>query len=305
MTRYICERCGGTGRQPEGCYSLETRRYDAPAGVCTTCDGEGFLGVIERIEPLTGGKTMRKFDEHGLEYEIVAELPDGLVVRPVYEDGEEYLGSCGFVEGPLYDEPPTQKRHELIAAMNKEVAELRQQRSELTDEVDRMLSESGNLLGRLQQHKQLQFIADFLDGKITHFVVKRSWSPTLLSFDEAMRNDLFMGHREPGYKLLTLFGRSKGDLAWRINHYSDGSGGTTQVVPCTSREHAEEVFREVIAEHEASDNTPNREWIKAAEAAGLSMSAGYIAKVEAAEAAAKHEEIEGLRARLAKLEENA
>lgn len=44
--RYLCERCGGYGIQPEGCYDLKTKSYTAKAGVCETCDGEGYLGVI-------------------------------------------------------------------------------------------------------------------------------------------------------------------------------------------------------------------------------------------------------------------
>lgn len=52
--RYLCERCGGMGQQPEGCWSVETNSFSEPAGVCTTCNGEGYLGIIERslIEPI-------------------------------------------------------------------------------------------------------------------------------------------------------------------------------------------------------------------------------------------------------------
>lgn len=43
---YVCERCGGTGQQPDGCWNQATQKYDAPAGVCDTCGGGGQLGVI-------------------------------------------------------------------------------------------------------------------------------------------------------------------------------------------------------------------------------------------------------------------
>ena len=45
MRPYICERCGGTGQQSEGCWSGSA--YDSPAGVCRLCDGEGLLGYLE------------------------------------------------------------------------------------------------------------------------------------------------------------------------------------------------------------------------------------------------------------------
>ena len=41
MRQCICERCGGTGQQPEGCWSGTA--YDSPAGVCRLCSGEGVF----------------------------------------------------------------------------------------------------------------------------------------------------------------------------------------------------------------------------------------------------------------------
>lgn len=43
--RYQCERCGGFGKQEAGLYNINTK-YDAPAGVCESCNGEGYLGFI-------------------------------------------------------------------------------------------------------------------------------------------------------------------------------------------------------------------------------------------------------------------
>lgn len=42
--RYVCERCGGTGLQPAGCWT--GKAYNSEAGQCDLCDGEGLLGVI-------------------------------------------------------------------------------------------------------------------------------------------------------------------------------------------------------------------------------------------------------------------
>lgn len=41
---FMCERCGGTGLQPDRCYDPATSRYDSPAGTCRDCDGDGYLG---------------------------------------------------------------------------------------------------------------------------------------------------------------------------------------------------------------------------------------------------------------------
>lgn len=41
----LCERCGGMGRQQEGCW--DGKAYAAPAGLCDDCLGVGFLGYSE------------------------------------------------------------------------------------------------------------------------------------------------------------------------------------------------------------------------------------------------------------------
>ena len=46
--RYVCERCGGTGTQEDGCYDVNTGRYDSPAGMCRLCGSEGYLGQLDR-----------------------------------------------------------------------------------------------------------------------------------------------------------------------------------------------------------------------------------------------------------------
>lgn len=44
--RFLCERCGGTGHQQAGCWNMRTGKYDAPAGMCDQCNGEGLLGLV-------------------------------------------------------------------------------------------------------------------------------------------------------------------------------------------------------------------------------------------------------------------
>lgn len=39
---YLCERCGGTGRQPAGCWNGQA--YASQAGACDDCMGDGYLG---------------------------------------------------------------------------------------------------------------------------------------------------------------------------------------------------------------------------------------------------------------------
>lgn len=45
MMSYQCERCGGTGQQPDGCWDPAVELYTSPAGPCLACGGSGRLGV--------------------------------------------------------------------------------------------------------------------------------------------------------------------------------------------------------------------------------------------------------------------
>jgi DnaJ-class molecular chaperone len=50
--RYLCERCGGTGEQPDGCWNGTS--YNAKAGQCDHCHGSGQLGVVPK--PMTSAE---------------------------------------------------------------------------------------------------------------------------------------------------------------------------------------------------------------------------------------------------------
>jgi hypothetical protein len=52
---YLCERCGGCGKQEVGHYDANTREYDSPAGVCRLCNGIGWLGLKDRFSQQKGG----------------------------------------------------------------------------------------------------------------------------------------------------------------------------------------------------------------------------------------------------------
>lgn len=43
--RYQCERCGGIGKQPAGCW--DGTAYASPSGCCDDCRGVGILGFRE------------------------------------------------------------------------------------------------------------------------------------------------------------------------------------------------------------------------------------------------------------------
>lgn len=118
-------------------------------------------------------------------------------------------------------------RTELIAA-RKELAEFN------TLNTDRMT--------RLKQHKGLERLDDFLSGKITHYVEVHYSGIAITDPAKVAAPDI----DKKATKLLTLFGKSNGELNWRLSYYSDGSGGSHQVYPFCSLEEAQEKVREII-----------------------------------------------------------
>lgn len=80
----------------------------------------------------------------------------------------------------------------------------------------------------------------FIEGKITHFVDRQHGRIEIKTFHEVCieTNDQYRANGD--VRLLSLFGRSNGDLCWKINQYCDGSGSYHEVFPCLSFEDAKE-----------------------------------------------------------------
>lgn len=180
------------------------------------------------------------YSSWGQEAEYVAKTPNGHAVLPLFEDEHE-----GFIrydqvrEWPeIYLNPPTDKLNEEVLQLQKKKTELqdelsviRKQRAEENDAIKSQLT-------KLKRHKALEFIEEFLDGKITHYVKICDYGGPfeIKALSETIAEDY--GYKKGEFKLLSLFGSSNGELQWKLNHYKDGSGTYTHVFPVTSYESA-------------------------------------------------------------------
>lgn len=184
-----------------------------------------------------------KYLDDGQQVIVVEETKSGFVVEPLYldEDGEQFPGNYIFVNR-VHNEPPTKSYHKdvtlLIAhaeQLRNEVKELEEKHWKLENDIRAGQRDYASKIDKLKRLPQLELLEDFVDGKITHLFYQCNYSPMITEFrkdvDEYSRGEL---------KLLTLHGNTKGDLQWKINRYSDGSGGYTEVVPCISFEQAKE-----------------------------------------------------------------
>ena len=100
-----------------------------------------------------------------------------------------------------------------------------------------------------KQSPILERISDFLDGKITHYLMGEAyeWNRPQRLWIASLEDAKGRAFYERGLKLLSLYGRSNGNLQWAINQYYDDFGFyKTWVWPCCSEEEAKEKFMELL-----------------------------------------------------------
>ena len=164
-----------------------------------------------------------------------------------YNDEPEVVENITQIWDKVYANAPTTAKEEKIAQLDRDIDTRTQSYYELsakvTDKRRELLdleAESKARLSNITQHKALANLELFIQGKITHFLIVASGSYSIMDFDTAIAlSESDRGFDRPNaIKLLTLYGRSNGDLEWQINQYSDGSGSSKQVYPCISEEDA-------------------------------------------------------------------
>lgn len=171
--------------------------------------------------------------------------------------GSPYLELTHFHE--VFAEPPAPRYSDEIAELHKELTALQER-------VDALRAEERSFADRLKKrrdtmarHEKLARLEDFIEGRITHLFIASYDGYKVLPFADAMTEQSDSRWNKPELKLLTLFGRTNGDLAWGINRYSDGSGPSMECVPFTSEADAiDEARRRIKAAFDSFN--PERPW---------------------------------------------
>lgn len=207
------------------------------------------------------------------------EFDDGTaLVTAGYEDyeGSVYPGGNSFVVklASLSPKPP-------VEAYSAEIKALTQRRKELCQQVR---NEEMELLALKKQREdllkraKLELLDKFVNGGITHYVQVERWDvPKILQFNATVDSYNKYERGLSKMKMLSLYGRSDGDLEWRLNNYADGSGSDTAVIPCASEEEAKQVLREQIALR--MESKVSIDLLKAAREAGMDVPAEYVEDV--------------------------
>jgi hypothetical protein len=208
----------------------------------------------------------------------IAKVSDGHCVRPVYEgdDGELYEDGSPMVVNQVFDTPPTERLEKEVAKLTERIEAKRQELSDLQTTIRVTTETTKDRIEAIKRHEGLARLDDFLAGRITHFVEKNYGPPVIKEFKKAMESEEEGQYsRVRPLRLLSLFGKTDGDLTWGINRYSDGSGDHSDVYPCCSLDEAKAKARELMEVEFKEAREKNRDlsywdrWEAAAAAADM------------------------------------
>lgn len=218
-----------------------------------------------KMDAFKAGQTV--YTLHGEECEYVASVGGKHVVMKIYEndDGQPWVGSAESIVEAVFTTPPTQKLHAEVGELETKSQELRDQLSMLRNELFKAEREHKARMSELTRLEPLKHLQDVLDGLITHYVVYNEmygggWYGKLeiLASEDAISCVNDYGRRAGELKLLSLFGDSKGNLAWRRNHYRDGSGSWVVCEPFPSEaqaiEHAKRLLLSRLTAKDTQDH---------------------------------------------------
>lgn len=263
-----------------------------------------------------------KYTSDGRKVAVIGKLnAEQTIVQEIFvSNGQEIPSGENFVVKSLHDAPAVswkdndlkkqEERYERETKRLKDELESQSRRLGIAKEKAKAHADSLMAFANKAGVEQLETLKKFLSGEITHLYKAGycpeifEWADDLESFDTD--NDSWNRRvKINGMKLVSLFGYSDGNLAYRLHTYRDGSGGSAEIRPATSYEQALE-WAQVDFEKQCADylsgangNLYLETWQKIE---GIVTPPGVVEKYEAAKNKAKTDRIARLREEIAKLE---
>ena len=264
-----------------------------------------------------------KFTNDGKKVIVVGKLnSQETIVQEIFVSaGQEIPSGENFVVKSLHDAPAESWKkknlRELEQRYDRDRAKLQKQIEDQERQFALALSKAKEKTSVLLQfvknsdEEQLQTLSDFMSGKITHLFVA-GYSPEIISWvdsDKVYDINSWGGRtRVDGIKLVSLFGKSDGEMSYRLNEYRDGSGSSKKIYPATSYAAALAMAQAQLDEDsvrflsEEGDHFYLDSWKKIE---GIVIQQAVIDKVEAQADAQRIKRIENLKKELSDLESKA
>jgi hypothetical protein len=263
------------------------------------------------------------YDRAGRKLYFRRDLEDGTAIASRWlatetwdGESEEYVSDEPIILSlnGLFKSPPTEAVAAEVAKLNGEVETAREELSFIQHQAREAEAERVRTLASIKAIEPLRNIERFIAGEITHFlIVSESYGGEFYGdlsvepFAKTMEKINDYGRVE-GFKLLSLYGDSKGDLCFRVNHYCDGSGSWKRVVPCLSEDEAKATAAELLNQAWAGFDAAPQPYrlacaIKSAETLGLPVPEKFRAIHDNAVRGALKTAVEKAREALTKAEE--
>lgn len=181
------------------------------------------------------------YDLHGRAGIYVARAAGGHIVEPIYdvEDDDEPRYGNAETWSEAFAKPPTERLHAEVAAIEQKLIAAHLQLEDVRAARRQQDAEHAARLERLKKHAHLSRIDDYVEGRITHFVVQSRYSDaiTIKTFEELAKQ----GDRRGRMPMLVLYGDPYSDWERRMRTsewclMSDGP--ESGVMPCSSFEEA-------------------------------------------------------------------
>ena len=194
-----------------------------------------------------------KFTKDGRKVVVRGKLnSEEFIVQEIFvSDGQEVPGGENFTAKGLLDKPSVSWKEKNLAEIESSYDRRKQDLEEARKRLDIQIKKTSKLAGAFSKLSEnfdveaLERLSDFVQGRITHYAFP-NYHPEIREVIDSknfQQDHSLRGTEIEALKLITLFGKTDGDLEFRINRWSDGSGMDTQMIPCRSREEALKVMQ--------------------------------------------------------------
>jgi len=242
-----------------------------------------------------------KYTTDGKKVVVIGKLnAQETIVQEIFVIGESEIPSGEhFVTKSLHDAPAVSWKEKKIKEIDATLASKETRLEELRQKTDRAIAVLSSKLNMIEQTAKninedaFRMASDVMAGRIK-YVVKGSYSIGLMTFEEfeeSIRQANDYGRFE-GFRLLSLYGKyspegytlqdwesPKGNLAWQLHSYSDGSGGRNPVYLFVEKADALAKVKELV--EAASSAQYSEDHVKILRSLDLPLDSEKLAKFEA------------------------
>jgi hypothetical protein len=186
-----------------------------------------------------------KYLSNGKKVAVIGKLNnEEFIVQEIFitEQGDEIPSGERFTTRSLHSEPVLSYQEKQLLSAKQGLEELDKKKDKYKKEIDDIYQKlrgyqavlgSTEKLAKLLPTKELNILTMFLTGTIEYLVMDGyQLSEPVKMIDKVIGFDSYYSEKRfESIKLVSVLGRSEGEIAYQIHDYSDYSGGSIRVYP--------------------------------------------------------------------------